>query len=171
MTDHWLCKTTSPSLLRISNHTTEKLAAELWPAALQSRWSVARRCCSLLLWDVGLLSLQSKEMSWCRAFYPETASQKVSQSSLSLSLTVFSFLLQRVNKCSSWEYCSHKLETTILFFTYCLFFFFLGIICLHLHLYDIEKYQIIYFLKLFYFSPLEISSNCTSSQLPKDWCQ
>lgn len=169
MTDHWLCNMNSASLLRISNHTTENLTAELWPAALQSRWSVARRCWGFPVWDVGLLSLQSKGMSWCRAFFPETASQKVSQSSLSLSLTVFRLLLQWVNKCSSWEYCSHKLETTILFFTCC--HFFPGIICLHLHLYDIEKYQIIYFLKLFYSSPLEISSNCTTSQLPKDWCQ
>lgn len=85
-------------------------------------------------------------------------------------------LLEQVNKCSRdfsslflrWEYCSCKLESTIFFSTYC---HFSKMICLHLYLYDIEKYQIIYFLKLFYSFLLEISSNCTTSKIPRDWSQ
>lgn len=67
-----------------------------------------------------------------------------------------------------WEYCSGKLQTVLLFFTYCRFS---GMICLHLHLYDIEKYKIMRFLKIFLSPLLEISSNCTTSRLPGERCQ
>ena len=48
----------------------------LWPAGLQSRRYIAKRCWGFLLQDVGLQSLRTKEVSWCRAFLPEIAYQK-----------------------------------------------------------------------------------------------
>lgn len=92
MTDHWLCKMISASLLRISNHTSEKLTAKsdlqlcradgLLPGDAEASFSEMQLCCH-----------SEAERGAGAQHFSLRASQKVSQSSLSPSLAELSLLL------------------------------------------------------------------------------
>lgn len=93
----WLIVNSTKLLLHHLKNSHQR--SWLWPAGLQSRWCIAKRCWGFLLQDVGLLPLRSKEVSCCRTFFLESAYQKSFQSST---------LHSKPEKPETWESASLK---------------------------------------------------------------